>query len=229
VIVDLLLALAVALDSPPKAPAPAQSPEEARHLRNIQRLTTDGRSGEPYFSPDGKQIIFQSIRGASPHYQMYVMNADGSSQRRVSSGRGKTTCGWFLGGGVTFASTHLDPKAFSPGKDDPPPPAPRGARYLWDFDPMMDVFWVPLQGGAEERLTDTPGYDAEASWSWDGKQMVFTSERSGDLEIWVQDRSGKNARRITWATGYDGGPFFSPDGKRIVFRGFREPCRGLGF
>ena len=220
---DLLLAL-VLVSPAVRAQGPAPSPpEEARHLRNVRQLTSDGRNGQPYFSPDGKQIVFQSIRGDSPYYQIYVMNADGSSQRRVSSGRGKTTCGWFVGAGVTFASTHLDPKAFSPGKDEPPPPAPRGARYLWDFDPMMDVFWVPSSRGAEQRLTDTPGYDAEASWSWDEKQMVFTSERSGDLEIWVQDRGGKHARRITWATGYDGGPFFSPDGRRIVFRGFRDP------
>ena len=219
-IAPALFALLVAPAAAPQPP-PAPPPEETRHLRNVRQLTTLGKNGEPYFSPDGKQIVFQSIRGDSPYYQMYVMAADGAGPRRVSSGRGKTTCGWFLGGGVTFASTHLDPKAFTPGKDEPPPPAPRGARYLWDFDPMMDVFWIPPRG-AEQRLTDTPGYDAEASWSWDDKQMVFTSERSGDLEIWVQDRDGKNARRITWATGYDGGPYFSPDGKRIVFRGFRD-------
>lgn len=200
----------------------AASAEESRHLKNIKQLTTDGKNGEPYFSPDGKQIVFQSIRGESPYYQMYVMAADGSGQRRISSGRGKTTCGWFLPDGrVAFASTHLDPGAFTPGRDKPPV-VPKGSRYMWDFDPAMDL--VAIGGKAEQRLTSAPGYDAEASWSWDGKQVVFTSERSGDLEIWIADGDGKNERRLTWATGYDGGPFFSPDGRWVTFRGFRDPA-----
>jgi TolB protein len=193
--------------------------DESRHLRNIKQLTTDGKNGEAYYSADGKQIVFQSVRGKSPYYQMYVMSADGSGQRMISSGRGKTTCGWFAGGGLTFASTHLEPSAFQPGKDPLPPP--NRSRYLWDFDPAMDVFWTDGAGKHERRLTSTPGYDAEASWSWDDKQVVFTSERSGDLELWIADAEGKHERRLTWATGYDGGPFFSPDGKLVVFRGFR--------
>jgi TolB protein len=209
----LLLSALVLLAAPAAA-------DEGRHLKNLKQLTTVGKNGEGYFSPDGKQIIFQSIRGESPYYQMFVMNADGSGQRMVSSGRGKTTCGWFVPGGITFASTHLDPSAFQPGRDKAPPQSP-SRRYLWDFDSAMDVFQTDLQGKNERRLTTTPGYDAEASWSWDGKQMVFTSERSGDLEIWIAGADGKDARRLTWATGYDGGPFFSPDGKLVVFRGFR--------
>src|SRR5689334_1328664 len=97
---------------------------EARHLRNVKQLTHTGKNGESYFSPDGKKIIFQSVRGANPYYQMYTMNADGSGERLVSTGRGKCTCGWFhpTQAKILFASTHLDPNAFAPGTSAAPPP-----------------------------------------------------------------------------------------------------------
>src|SRR5690348_8678781 len=162
--------------------APAAKPgDEARHLRNVRQLTTEGKNGEAYFSPDGQHIIFQSIRGESPYYQMYTMRADGSEQRRVSTGRGKCTCGYFHPRlpKILFSSTHLDPDAFVPGKSPPPPPTPPGERYRWDFDPAMDVFEAEPDGSGLRPLIRAPGYDAEASYSHDGKQIVFTSQRDG--------------------------------------------------
>jgi Tol biopolymer transport system component len=208
----------------------ALAPAESKHLSNIKQLTTDGKNGEAYFSPDGKKVIFQSVRGQNPYYQMYTMNADGSNQKMVSTGRGKCTCGWFhpKQPKILFGSTHLDPNAFTPGKSPPPPQAKPGEKYKWDFDPAMDIFEASLDGSHLKRLTDTPGYDAEGSWSHDGKKMVFTSQRDGDLEIYVADADGKNAKRLTNAKGYDGGPFFSPDDKRIVWRAFRAPNERVG-
>jgi TolB protein len=205
-------------------------PAESKHLSNLKQLTTEGKNGEAYFSPDGKKVIFQSVRGQNPYYQMYTMNADGSNQKMVSTGRGKCTCGWFhpKQPKILFGSTHLDPNAFVPGKSPMPPPPKPGEKYKWDFDPAMDIFEGALDGSKLKRLTDTPGYDAEGSWSHDGKKMVFTSQRDGDLEIYVADADGKNAKRLTNAKGYDGGPFFSPDDKRIVWRAFRAPNERVG-
>ena len=209
----------------------ALAPAESKHLSNLKQLTTEGKNGEAYFSPDGKRVIFQSVRGANPYYQMYTMNADGSNQKMVSTGRGKCTCGWFHPKlpKILFGSTHLDPNAFTPGKSPPPPPANPHEKYKWDFDPAMDIFEAALDGSHLKRLTDAPGYDAEGSWSHDGKKMVFTSQRDGALgEISVADADGKNPTRLTNAKGYDGGPFFSPDDKRIVWRAFRAPNERVG-
>jgi TolB protein len=205
-------------------------PAESKHLAHIKQLTTEGKNGEAYFSPDGKRVIFQSVRGDNPYYQMYTMNADGSRQKLVSTGRGKCTCGWFHPKlpRILFGSTHLDPRAFQPGKSPPPPAAKPGERYKWDFDPAMDIFEASLDGRNLKRLTDARGYDAEGSWSHDGKSMVFTSQRDGDLEIYVADAEGKHPKRLTNAKGYDGGPFFSPDDKRIVWRAFRPPNERIG-
>ena len=86
----------------------------------------------------------------------------------------------------------------------------------------MDIFRADPDGSHLVRLTDTPGYDAEGSYSPDGTRIIFTSFRDGDAEIYVMDADGKNPRRITRAKGYDGGPFFSPDGKKIVYRSDRK-------
>src|SRR5262245_12855051 len=111
-----MLALLLLLLTPGAPPpvGPPDTAQESRHLRNIKRLTTEGRNGESYWSPDAQRIIFQSIRGDSPYYQIYSMAADGTDQRRISSGRGKTTCSYFhpSRAKVIFASTHADPKAF---------------------------------------------------------------------------------------------------------------------
>jgi Tol biopolymer transport system component len=215
--------------APCKKPIAAEWPEgEARHLRNLRALTSEGRNGEAYFSRDGKRIIFQSIRGASPYYQMYVMNADGSGQKMISSGRGKCTCGFFAPNGkkLIYASTQADPHAFDPAKDQAPPAPPRGhGSYAWDFDPAMDVFEADLDGRHARRLTTTPGYDAEDAFSPDGKRIVFTSQRDGDLELYVMNADGSQPRRLTRSPGYDGGAFFAPDGRDIVFRSFRGDGR----
>ncbi|HJZ87164.1 MAG TPA: hypothetical protein VKN99_18450 [Polyangia bacterium] len=203
---------------------------EARHLANLRQLTSLGKNGEAYFSPDGKRIIFQSVRGANPYYQIYTMNADGTAQRLVSTGRGKCTCAYFHPtlAKILFASTHLDPNAFVPGTSPPPATPAPGERYKWDFDPAMDIFEGRPDGSQLKRLTATPGYDAEGSWSHDGKQIVFTSQRDGDLEIYTMNADGSHAKRLTHGKGYDGGAFFSPDDKRIVWRAFRAPNERVG-
>ncbi len=209
---------------------------EARWLRSSRQLTHGGvRSGESYFDPRGERVLFMSVRDGYPFFQIYLVDvraegapgAVGAEPRRVSTGRGKTTCPWFYPDGERFlyASTHLDPDL--PAKEEAAraeaakPPAPRTS-YAWDFDPAMDLFEARLDGTILRRLTDAPGYDAECAYSPDGSRIVFTSERDGDLEIYTMAADGTDVRRVTNAKGYDGGPFFSPDGKRIVWRGDRK-------
>jgi TolB protein len=206
--------------------------QEAAHLRQIKQVTHDFvRAGEGYFSPDGKQIIFQAEeRGPNPFYQIYVMDLENGRSRRISTGIGRTTCAFFHPSGkkVIFASSHLDPEAkkhqadeFKQREEDKKAGVRR--RYEWVFDPHMDIFESNPDGGQLRRLTDTQGYDAEGSYSPDGKQIVFCSQRDGDLQLYIMDADGSNVRRLTNAPGcYNGGPFFSPDGKRVIFRADRK-------
>jgi Tol biopolymer transport system component len=208
-------------------PSPKFNPAEARHLTNIRQVTYGfAKAGEGYFSPDGSRIIFQAAPQGKEDYQIYVAELKPDAQpKMVSTGRGKCTCAFFHpdGQSIIFASSHLDPKLDQPAEPRAKSPAySRDARYRWDFDEWMEIFRADLDGGNLVRLTDTPGYDAEGSYSPDGKSIVFTSFRDGDAEIYIMDADGRNPRRITHAPGYDGGPFFSPDGKRIIYRSDRK-------
>lgn len=207
---------------------------EAVHLKNIKQLThLFVRAGEGYFSPDGKHIIYQAEeKGENPFYQQFVQELESGRFRRVSPGIGKTTCGFFhpTQKKIIFASSHLDPEAKTHYAAEhklreEEMKAKKRRRYVWDFDPHMEIFEANWDGSDLKRLTDSPGYDAEGSFSPDGKQIVFCSNRSGakNLELYIMDSDGKNARQLTDAPGcYNGGPFFSPDGKKVIFRSDRK-------
>jgi TolB protein len=182
-------------------------------LTNLRRLTHGGQNAEAYFSADGSRLIFQAaLPGGEPCDQIFVMNVDGTGLQRVSSGTGRTTCGYFYPSGerVLFSSTHHR-------SAECPPPPDRTRGYVWPLHPY-DIFVANPDGTGLRQLTDHPGYDAEATISPDGSRIVFTSDRDGDLELYVMDADGGNVRRLTHDAGYDGGAFFSPDGSRIVYR-----------
>lgn len=219
---------------------------EARLLSHIRQLTFAGRrAGEGYFSQDGSLLIFQSEREpGNPFFQIYLMNLETGDTRRVSPGYGKTTCGWLHpnGGKVLFASTHHDPNARAKQKEELELRASgKARRYSWDFDDYFDIFEADLYGGHLKNLTNTPGYDAEASWSPDGRLIVFAANRhayseelpardqaifehdkSSMVDLYLMNAGGTQVRRLTQVKGYDGGPFFSPDGKRICWRRFSQ-------
>ena len=185
-----------------------------RHLKNIKQLTFGGENAEAYFSFDGKKLIFQSKRDGRACDQIYSMNIDGSNVRMVSNGDGRTTCSYFFKDGkkVLYAST------FRGGKTCPPP-ADYSHGYVWPIYPDYDIYTSTPDGRNIRNVTNSPGYDAEATISPNGKKIVFTSERDGDLELYSMGTDGKNIKRLTNEPGYDGGAFFSPDNKMIVYRG----------
>jgi TolB protein len=188
--------------------------EGEKHLQNIKQLSFGGENAEAYFSFDGKQLIFQSKRGDHPCDQIYRMNIDGSDVKMVSNGEGRTTCSYFFKGGkkVLYASTFG-------GKKECPPPPDYSKGYVWAIYPDYDIYTSTPDGKDIKKLTDTPGYDAEATISPNGKKIIFTSMRDGDLELYSMDIDGKNVKRLTNELGYDGGAFYSPDSKTIVYRG----------
>ncbi len=185
-----------------------------RHLANIKQLSFGGENAEAYFSFDGKQLLFQSKRDGRSCDQIYSMNIDGSNVHMVSNGEGRTTCSYFFKGGkkVLYAST------FGGGKTCPPP-ADYTKGYVWAIYPDYEIYTATPDGKNIKNLTNSPGYDAEATISPNGKKIIFTSTRDGDLELYSMDTNGKNIKRLTNEPGYDGGAFFSPDSKQIVYRG----------
>lgn len=184
-----------------------------KRLKNIKQLSFGGENAEAYFSFDGKQLIFQSKRDGHACDQIYRMNIDGSKVKMVSNGDGRTTCSYFFKGGkrVIYASTHGGAKECPPNPD-------MSQGYVWAVYPDYDLYTATPDGKDIKKLTNSPGYDAEATVSPDGKKIIFTSERDGDLDLYSMDIDGKNIKRLTDGVGYDGGAFYSPDSKTIVYR-----------
>lgn len=219
-----ILALVVTACGQPESAADTAATSEAvspslegddPRIQNLTQLTTGGTNAEAYFSSDGKQLIYQATRpGESRCDQIYIMNIDGSDKRRVSTGEGRTTCGYFFPSGdkIVYSSTHhIAPEC--------PTPPDRSRGYVWGLFPY-DIFIANADGSEVRNLTNNPAYDAEATISTDGSKIVFTSTRDNDIDIYVMDADGSNVKRLTTEPGYDGGAFFSPDGTKIVYRAY---------
>ena len=226
--------------------AAADAVLESRLLTQIRQLTFEGRrAGEGYFSRDGRQMIFQSEREpGNPFFQMYLLDFATGDVDRVSPGYGKTTCGWIHRDGtkVLFASTHEDPDARRKQQEELELRASgQQRRYSWDYDEFYDIYRYDLPTKTYTNLTNARGYDAEGSWSPDGTQIAFASNRqayaeplsstqqerlqidpSYFIDLYIMDSDGGNVRQLTDVPGYDGGPFFSPDGRRLCWRRFSE-------
>ncbi|MEM1178727.1 MAG: hypothetical protein AAGM22_10310 [Acidobacteriota bacterium] len=230
----------------PPASADDSSLSESDFLERTRRLTFEGkRAGEGYFSPDGRQMVFQSERSAdNPFYQIFLLDMMTGDVERISSGVGKTTCAFIRPGSseILYGSTHHDPRSKELQKEELDFRASgQERRYAWDYDPEMELWVTDAKTGESTRLTDAKGYDAEASYSPDGEWIVYTTTRSAFdreltkeqkkllevdpaffAELHIMRADGSDDTRLTHVDGYDGGPFFFPDGERIIWRRFRE-------
>lgn len=199
-------------------------PEE-KHFRNLQQLTFGGDNAEAYWSFDGKSIVFQrtAAKDGIPCDQIFYGKVPGPGEtfryKQVSTGKGRTTCAFFTKDNkhILYASTHesADTCPLLPDRSK------YGNRYIWPVYGSYDIYMADLDGRIVKKLTNTPGYDAEATLSPDGKTMLFTSMRNGDLDLYVMDLKSGAVKQITNTLGYDGGAWFSPDGKKIIWRASR--------
>jgi len=183
------------------------------HLKNIRQLTNGGENAEAYWSFDEKQLIFQSTRPPFTADQIFIMDADGSNLKLVSTGKGRTTCAYFLPGDkkIIYASTHA-------AGDKPPAPPDHTKGYVWAIYKSYDLYIADADGSNPINITNSKSYDAEATVSPAKDKLVFTSTRDGDLELYSMNLDGTDLKRLTNRPGYDGGAFFSWDGKKIVWR-----------
>lgn len=196
-----------------------------KHFKNIQQLTFGGDNAEAYFSYDGKWLIFQRTNPKEGIMcdEMFIGKIPKPGEKfeykRISTGKGRTTCGFFTKDGkhVIYASTHL-------GADTCPPVPDRkkyGNKYIWPLYDSYDIFMADLNGKIVKQLTKSKGYDAEATLSPDGNKMIYTSDKDGDIDLYIMDLKTGKEKRITNTLGYDGGAWFSPDGKKIIWRASR--------
>ncbi|MFS8563181.1 MAG: DPP IV N-terminal domain-containing protein [Rhabdochlamydiaceae bacterium] len=200
-----------------------ESTQEEVYLQNIQQVTSSvmgfDKAGEAYFSPDGESIIFQAVPVGKKDYQIYTMNLNTRSPVMVSTGKGRCTCGFYRPDGkkIIFASSHESPLI------DEEAPYKTSNNYVWDLTPYMQIYEAELDGSNLKCLTSGPAYHAECGYSPDGKHIVYASNESGSMNIYIINADGSNVRRLTHTDhSYNGGSFFSPDGKWILFRADRE-------
>lgn len=195
------------------AGTPVEANANEPHLRNLKQLTFEGENAEAYWSNDGTKLVFQRRANGMPADQIYVFDLATGKTELVSTGKGRTTCAYYTQGDkrIVYASTHHQ-------GDAPPVVKMTGHGYKWAVHREYDIFDVDPSGNGMRQLTKTTGYDAEATVCPVTGDIVFTSVRDGDLELYTMDEDGSNVKRITDRPGYDGGAFFSHDGSKFVLR-----------
>jgi len=227
----VIAALISSCNNSSKIAAPAAATDtlkyaEESHFKNIRQLTFGGDNAEAYWSYDSKYLVFQrtSLKDGVPCDQIFVgkvpsRKGETFNYKMVSTGKGRTTCPFFTKDGkhIIYASTHLGGEACPPTPDR----AKYGNKYIWPLYESYDIFMADLDGNIVKQLTTAKGYDAEATLSPDGKQMLYTSDKDGDIDLYIMNLETGAEKRITNMLGYDGGAWFSPDGTKLIWRASR--------
>lgn len=220
----LLLAALAALWALPAAAADGLLDPREIHLADAVQITDAGENAEAYWSPDGTELVMQSTLGTLPCDQIFRVPADGSgAPKRISSGKGRTTCSYFTypkADRILYSTTAL-------ASPECPPPPDFSKGYVWALYDSYDIVSVAPDGSDLVRLTDQRGYDAEATICPVDGTVIFTSDRDGDLELYTMQPDGSDVHRLTHTPGYDGGAFFSPDCSKIVWRASRPEGKEL--
>ena len=217
--IALVFSTFISLDSVPASGEEPASLLDAResHLAGLVQLTHGGENAEAYWSPDGRELTFQSTRPPYGCDQILRMPADGTGKPAlVSTGKGRTTCAYYTADGrrILYSSTHH-------AGDACPPPPDRSQGYVWPIDRNFEI-WSALPDGSDlKRVTANDAYDAEATVCLKDGSVIFTSTRDGDLDLYIMGADGTGVARLTDAPGYDGGAFFSNDCRKIVWRASR--------
>lgn len=183
------------------------------HFSNVRQLTFGGENAEAYWAFDGSKLIYQAIKPGTECDQIYILDPETAETHLVSNGEGRTTCSYFYPSGdqILYSSTHHHDAACPVNPDF-------SLGYVWPVYDTYDVFVSNVDGSDLRQLTDTDGYDAEATFSPMGDRIVFTSVRDGDLDLYSMAPDGSDVVRLTDRLGYDGGAFYSPDGSQIIWR-----------
>jgi Tol biopolymer transport system component len=195
------------------AAAPDLTLPGEEHLANVRQLTFGGQNAEAYWSWDDRSLILQVTPATGGCDRIHILDVASGKMTQVTHA-GRQTCAYFLPGDarILYASTHES----SP---ECPPEPDRSQGYVWPLY-EYEIYTADRDGGNVRNITNSPGYDAEATVGPDGR-IVFTSTRSGDLELWTMGAEGGEPRQLTHEVGYDGGAFFSQDGTKLVWRASR--------
>jgi len=193
---------------------------DEKHLKNLRMLTNGGENAEAYFDKSGTELSFQTKRDGAGCDAIFRMTKEGKDQRQVSplmsAAGGRTTCAYLKSDlSLIYASTH----GHGGGCLDEPD---RSQGYVWKVYPEFDIWVADKEGKNPKVLFKSDGYDAEATLCHKDDRIVFTSSKTGDLELWMMNGDGSKAHQLTSTPGYDGGAFFSEDCTKMVWRASRH-------
>lgn len=180
------------------------------------------------------QIIYISKQGKGK--DLYIMDADGSGQRALTSDQNLAAAPcWGYGGGEIYFTSYKQHNpdlwvvrlsdnqtgviSSHPGFNLSPSWCEKIQRLVLTLskDGNSEIYSMDYRGKNLKRLTYDRAIDSSPCWSPEGNQIVFTSDRSGSPQIYLMDSEGLNVRRLTFQGSYNDSPVWSPLGDRIAF------------
>lgn len=186
----------------------------------VKKLTNaPGYDAEATVSPDGKKIVFTSMR--SGDLELYVMNVDGSGLKQVTSQLG-------YDGGAFFSpdSKKLIFRASRPKTEQEIATYKSLLAENLVQPTQMELYVCNTDGSDLKKITDLPNASWAPFFHPSGKKIIFSSnhrsQRGIPFNLWMIDVDGKNLEQITFDGMFDAFPMFSPDGKKLIFSSNRN-------